>query len=62
VPVIKVIGDNMKKIGVIAFITLALSFCQRQVGIRFEKMNFEAAQQKAQSEQKLLLTYFYTEW
>jgi len=52
----------MKKIGVIAFITLALSFCQRQVGIRFEKMNFEAAQQKAQSEQKLLLTYFYTEW
>jgi len=52
----------MKKPGLVMGLALALSLCGRQAGIRFEKISFDAARQQAQSEQKLLLTYFYTEW
>jgi hypothetical protein len=52
----------MKKIGWITGLAIALSLCGRQTGINFRKTSFEAARQQAQSEQKLLLTYFYTEW
>ncbi|HPC35900.1 MAG TPA: hypothetical protein P5268_05645 [Candidatus Marinimicrobia bacterium] len=52
----------MKKIGWILSLLAIFSVCGRQAGIRFEKMGFDAALQKAQSEQKLLLTYFYTDW
>jgi len=52
----------MKKIGLVMGLVTVLSLCGRQVGIRFEKINFESARQKAQTEQKLLMTYFYTEW
>ncbi|MDD5062102.1 MAG: hypothetical protein PHC43_02870 [Candidatus Marinimicrobia bacterium] len=52
----------MKKVGLVFGLTLMLSLCGRQVGIQFEKMDFKSAREKAQTEQKLLLTYFYTEW
>jgi len=52
----------MRKLGLVLGLVMALSWCGRQTGIRFAKMSFDAARQQAQSEQKLLLTYFYTEW
>lgn len=52
----------MKKIYVMMGLLTVLNFCGRQTGINFEKIDFAAAQQKAQTEQELLLTYFYTEW
>ncbi len=52
----------MKKTSWIISLLIGFSLCGHQTGIHFEKMDFDAARQKAQNEQKLLLTYFYTDW
>lgn len=52
----------MKQKWLILFGIALFAWCGKQAGINFEKIDFATAMDKAQTENKLLLTYFFTEW
>ncbi len=52
----------MKQKGLIFLGAVLFAWCGKQAGIDFEKSDFATALDKAQTENKLLLTYFFTEW
>lgn len=52
----------MKRNWLLLLLIGGFTWCSREVGIKFTKLDFDTARQQAQTEQKKLLTYFYTEW
>jgi len=52
----------MKRSWLLLLVISMLAWCNRKVGVQFIKSDFDTARQQAQTTQKKLLTYFYTEW